>query len=75
MVNGCSNVVIFTLIILPNVYHMSSTVTQLTETVPLLYNKLKQLQQRIPVQSIANNITRIQDLIAQARDAANRVCT
>uniref|UniRef100_A0A8C4QD94 Laminin subunit alpha-5 n=1 Tax=Eptatretus burgeri TaxID=7764 RepID=A0A8C4QD94_EPTBU len=51
------------------------TITQLTETVPLLYNKLKQLQQRIPVQSIANNITRIQDLIAQARDAANRVCT
>ncbi|CAM9703411.1 unnamed protein product [Lampetra planeri] len=49
------------------------TIKTLAETIPDILQKLDRLQNRIPSSNIANNISRIQTLIAQARDAAMKV--
>ncbi|XP_032815544.2 laminin subunit alpha-5 [Petromyzon marinus] len=49
------------------------TMKTLAETIPDILQKLDRLQNRIPSSNIANNISRIQTLIAQARDAAMKV--
>lgn len=51
------------------------TVTNLTNILPDLFNKITSInEQLMPIGNISENLNRIRELIQQARDAANKVC-
>ncbi|XP_069477011.1 laminin subunit alpha-3 isoform X2 [Ambystoma mexicanum] len=50
-----------------------SSVKKLTNKLPGLFSKMESINQLMPIGNISENVSRIRELIQQARDAANKV--
>ncbi|XP_069076126.1 laminin subunit alpha-3 isoform X1 [Pleurodeles waltl] len=50
-----------------------NSVTKLTNKLPDLFSKMESINQLMPIGNISENVSRIRELIQQARDAANKV--